>query len=70
MPQGDLYRLADSERTGIEVRRDGGFIDRAELIDCGPDRPKKMLPAVPINRDRLIRIAQRYHKGQVLKEEA
>jgi hypothetical protein len=66
MSQGDLYRLADSERTGIEVRRDGGFIDWAEIVDDWPF-PK---PQVPINRDRLIRIAQRYYAGQVSKEEA
>lgn len=69
MSQGDLYRLADSERRGIEVSRDGGFVDWAELIDC-PDRPAKLLPAIPIRRDRLIRIAQRYYAGQVSKEEA
>lgn len=66
MSQGDLYRLADSERRGIEVSRDGGFVDWAEIVD---DWPFPLRP-VPINRDRLIRIAQRYYAGQVSKEEA
>lgn len=66
MSQGDLYRLADSDRRGVEVGRDGGFIDWAELVE---DWPFPLRP-VPINRDRLIRLPMRYHKGQLLKEDA
>lgn len=69
MSQGDLYRLADSERRGIEVSRDGGYVMWAELIDCGPDRPKQFLRAVQINKDRLIPMPLRYHAGHIRQKE-